>query len=326
MKPLRQSSILHLLVFGFATFALSCLHPPEFDKEDGTPFSEEALQDNLAESWGEFNPHEMLKGEINYQEKSVKISTSEARPVLLKTTSVYDVAPFVEDPSYLVYTLAMKSKEDPEHDLPTPSVRERNIIVPTQSEESSTAVYANKNPEAMGLAARLHRLAFKSVKKYSNDPNYPILSEAPKLLDEESDSQLISVDLLLSVWHMCTPPTKELVAAGLVSIECFNLKTTPLTKVIPKTNLGDGCQGFPDCRIKAKKIEFDIVYVTKESETSLTTRTKLFYSVTVSAEAPFLSKVLELCYKGMAAVQNQKFPVTICHNTTNFLVGSKESE
>jgi hypothetical protein len=297
----------------------SCMKPPDYENQDGPKVTVEALRNALSEGWGEFNPHEMLKGEANSQEKTIQISTLKPRLTLLKTASVFEIKTPQEEPNTLLYSIVLESKEDPENDLPKPTSRERPISAPKDSAQAAKS-FSNLSLQGIPLAAQLHRGALRTIQKYS-DTESPI-----NTLDDETDSQMISADMLFSLWHMCTPPSPRLVQLGLINIECFNLKVTKAKEAPPKNpKNGNNCGNLPQCQLLATTIQFDIVYSTKDNKTETTTRTKISYTAKMSQDLPFLSKILDLCYLGMASAQNQKFPVTICYKTTHIQAGAPET-
>jgi hypothetical protein len=308
------------LTIAWACVASSCMKPPDYENQDGPKVSVEALRNALAEGWGEFNPHEMLKGEANSQERTVQISTLKPRLTLLKTASVYEIKTPQEEPNILLYSIVLESKEDPENELPVPTTRERPISAPKDNSQAAKS-FANLSLQGIPLAAKLHQGALRTIQKYS-DTETPIAA----LNDDETDSQMISADMLFSLWHMCTPPSPRLVQLGLINIECFNLKVTKVKEAPPKNpKNGNNCGNLPQCQLLATTIQFDIVYSTKDNKTETTTRTKISYTIKMSHDVPFLSKILDLCYLGMASAQNQKFPVTICYKTTHIQAGVPET-
>jgi hypothetical protein len=293
----------------------SCMKPPDFEDQDGPRVTVDALRRTLLEGWGDFNPHEMQKGEANSQERTIQISTLKPRLTLLKTATVFDIESPQDDPKTVVYSIVLESKEDPENTLPKPTTRERPISAPKDNSESAQA-FASLSAQGVPMAAKFHQLALRSIQKYS-DPGSSL-----SVLDDETDSQMISADMFFSLWHMCTPPSPALVQLGLINIECFKLKVTRLKEAPPKNpKNGDNCGNLPGCQLQATEIQFDIVYSTKDEKAETTSRTKITYTAKMSHDVPFLSKILDMCYLGMASTQNQKIPVKICYKTTNIQAG-----
>lgn len=288
---------------------VSCLEPPDYAKEDGAKVGVEVLRNKLLDAWGgDVNLNQMAVGESNAQEKTVKIATSIPQTVLLKTTRVAKIKESESDPSIVEFTITSITKEDPDNETPEPSSREFTFSARKQktlTAESLREIHLENQQE--NLLQNLNQALQKK--------QVPIST-----LDQETDAQVTSLHMMAALWNMCNPPSASMVQLGLLAIECFNLKVTPILSAVPDLVRRDdpACEGLPDCQMKVTQIEFDIVYTVKEENSPVTSRTKVNYSVRFSSDVNFLSRILDFCYTGMASAQNQKFPVTICFKTTKF--------
>lgn len=102
-------------------------------------------------------------------------------------------------------------------------------------------------------------------------------------------------------------------------VECYNLKTWESREPAPEQVASrEGCEGLTDCKWTLKNISFDIVLNQVDSNTRVTSRTKARYLVRISQDAPYLSRLVELCTEGLAGSGNTQFPANICQTVKNF--------
>lgn len=102
-------------------------------------------------------------------------------------------------------------------------------------------------------------------------------------------------------------------------VSCFNLKTWESTDDTPaEVAKQPGCQGLTDCKWRQKNVSFDIVLTSKDEKTGVTTKSKATYTVRMSPDVPYLSRITEFCYQGIGSAQNTHFPVTVCQKIKNF--------
>lgn len=100
---------------------------------------------------------------------------------------------------------------------------------------------------------------------------------------------------------------------------CYNLKTWDSLEAAPSAVASrEGCEGLPNCQWRQKNVAFDLVLKTKDEKTGVTSKTKASYTIKMSPDAPYLSRLTEFCYQGIGTASGTHFPVLICHKIKNF--------
>lgn len=107
------------------------------------------------------------------------------------------------------------------------------------------------------------------------------------------------------------------------NVTCHNLKVK--NEVVPAPELvskQEGCQGLPDCKMNLKHVSFDLVVV-GQNEDGSSRQDKVNYQVTVSPDAPYLSRLMTFCYRGVVTVApaGNQYLVKICDKVKNFQRG-----
>lgn len=103
------------------------------------------------------------------------------------------------------------------------------------------------------------------------------------------------------------------------NVSCYNLKTWESLENAPSQVASrPDCEGLQGCKWLQKNLSFDLILESKDDKTGVTSRTKATYSVKMSPDAPYLSRVTEFCYEGIGNVSNTHFPVKICQRIKNF--------
>jgi hypothetical protein len=104
---------------------------------------------------------------------------------------------------------------------------------------------------------------------------------------------------------------------------CYRLTNTDIDyEVPPSAAVQHGC-GIEDvCTIKAKKIEFDMIRNYQLDKDGKPKRTH--YTLIISKEVPFLSRVLQFCSRGLYEMSssNQKILADLCYDINNYAFGN----
>lgn len=112
------------------------------------------------------------------------------------------------------------------------------------------------------------------------------------------------------------------VNSGTYPETCHQLKSTTIQYKVPLAAANQhNCSDIMNCYIPAKKIEFDIVRKYQKDQEGKPKRTH--YTLVLSPEVPFLSRVLQLCSRGIYEItsSNQKILADICYTVNNYAAG-----
>lgn len=288
--------------------SLSCMKEPKFAEDEGTPVNPEELQTKFIEARGDFDPFKIRLNEFSEQEKTFQISTLQSKPTLQKGVTVSEI---VDLGTELEFHITIQAKEFLDNNQMKPSTRQR-IARATKPTAPSTTM----------ATTALHQNVLKSLAAVQTQA-VPLQAKSTvhAMVDETEIAQL-GYELFANLLNVCNPPSESMVQQGITGIECFNLKAEKVLEPVPEyVKTQPNCQGFVNCNINVTKIEFYVIYTEYDSETKITTRSKVMYNIKLSSEAPFFSKLLDFCYTGVATAENQQFPVTFCTKTINFKFG-----
>ncbi len=104
---------------------------------------------------------------------------------------------------------------------------------------------------------------------------------------------------------------------------CYGLVTTDFKyRVPPMASEQHGCADSANCFINARKIEYDTISNTQVDKDGKPRRSH--FTFILSKEAPFLSRVLQFCQRGLWEVTNsqQKVVVDQCFDVANYTFGT----
>lgn len=103
---------------------------------------------------------------------------------------------------------------------------------------------------------------------------------------------------------------------------CHNLKSENIQFRAPIAAAAQhGCADTANCFIPAKKIEFDRLQKTVLDKDGKPKRTH--YTMIISPETPFLSRMMQLCIRGVYGITNsdQKILADVCYTVNNYAFG-----
>lgn len=103
---------------------------------------------------------------------------------------------------------------------------------------------------------------------------------------------------------------------------CHQLKISDIQFKVPLAAAHQqNCSDLTNCIIPAKKVEFDIVRKYQTDQDGKPKRTH--YTVLLSPNVPFLSRVLQLCSRSIYEItnSNQKILADICYSVNNYAAG-----
>ncbi|MFP5520115.1 MAG: hypothetical protein ACLGGX_09445 [Bdellovibrionia bacterium] len=138
----------------------------------------------------------------------------------------------------------------------------------------------------------------------------------PKLNAQASvGTQSLGVSILQNLLMACIPGEDW-------NVTCHNLQVKSEVKPAPDlVKRQENCGGIPECKMTYKTVSFDLVVKTSNDPNAKAE--KVNYRVEISPEAPYLSKLMTFCYRGVVTVspsQNQ-YLVTLCNRVMNFQFG-----
>ncbi len=133
----------------------------------------------------------------------------------------------------------------------------------------------------------------------------------------------LGVEKAYSLIQQCAKPDgldkycQEQFKAESCDLYCSNLKVWEETRTPPDLIKDqENCGGLPDCKLKVKIIKFDSIFEVKTP--SAIEKQKISYHIALSPDLPYLSKLVELCQRGLIQIDSSKLLVTICSKVKNF--------
>lgn len=115
----------------------------------------------------------------------------------------------------------------------------------------------------------------------------------------------------------CHPDAKS-------SETCYQLQVTDFKYRVPQTAASQhDCADTGNCLINARRIEFDMIQNKVIDKDGKPKRTH--YTVIVSNEVPYLSRVLKYCSRSLYEISslNQKILADFCYDINNYAFGNK---
>lgn len=285
MKKFRF--VLPLLVC--MTTVVSCIKKPL--DEEANPASIEQVQSALSEGWGSADPLTMAPNDFLFQETEQKIENNQTPFFVLQEGIT--ISKKEELATEFLYTFLYQNRVVKEGAEGKESTREdhRSVGKPDAALAMAKSLQINKlktfaDDYQMSLGfERLYGLAFACVKSDGLD-------------------------------KYC----KEELGVDSCEIQCSNLVSTEEVKPVPDLiKAQENCGGFENCTYMVKKVAFDWTIALKKGES--VEKQRVNYSISLSPDMPFFSRMTEYCFRQLYPVQNQKVLVTTCTKLKNFKRG-----
>ncbi len=272
-----------------------CLkRPPELAIDDGEPVNISAVEDALANGFGDVNPLQIKQNEFVALAQTQQIYDLPERIGYQAGTSVQKREVFADR---VDYTLIQQLVEYDAGQNQKSSTSQRKISIGTGA------------VQARGVSQHPTIQFCRSIFNSSQNMAQRIKAN---LVGRASDrSSPISLESFCSVALAC-----EMVG------ECFNFETettfeSPPSAVAKSAN----CQGIPNCKLKVVTTKFAFVFMDVDSQGN-ELRNKILYEVKVSPDVPYLSRLLSQCRQGIVPIdKNTKVYAKICDKVTDFLPG-----
>jgi hypothetical protein len=260
---------------------------PDLKDDDGEPAATASVQQALLGAWGDADATDMSLNEFAYTEKKLMIPGMPDRLTFMEGKTIQQVAENAEEKEYTIVQQIAEVISENETKL---STSQRKIV-------------AKKGGELFGKPASQDALvAMSSGDVHTMEAALPL-----------------SIETLQSLLFACVRDTGW-------DVECFNLTTWEETEPLPpQVGSRPGCEGLADCRWRKKVVRFDLVLDQLDSDTNTRVRSKAIYTIKMSPDAPFMSRITDFCYNGLATVGNAKIPVTLCQSILNFRRGAPET-
>lgn len=287
----------YLVMLLATSSVISCVKQPQ--EEEEVPTTIDAVQSSLSDAWGHADPLTMTPNDFLFQETEQKLETNPS-PFFVLQEGV-TVSKKEETDKEWVYTFLYQTKVYKQGQEGAQSTREDHRSVTKKDPALAVTQQARSNAVLKPLAddyqmtlgfERLYNLAYACAKTDSLD----------KYCKEE-----LKVD-------SC-------------DITCSNLKVTEQMVPVPdliKTQ--PNCGGYASCMYRTKKVAFD--WTIALTHNGAVEKQKVNYSVTLSPDMPFLSRMTEYCYRQLVTIPphdnqaEQKVLVTTCTKLRNFKRGT----
>lgn len=295
-KPLLFACLLTMTVS-------SCMLKPDME-DNATPASLVEVQKSLATSWGKADPLSMNPNDFIYLETDQRLEQQEPKVVMQEGITVSKKEEATNEYNYtFLYQTALISGEQ--------------IQQSTKEDHRCVAKNADGCATALVQSAASVPIAMKSLKK---------MQEAAVKVSA-TDSQLtLGFEKFIGLAYACqTTPAlvkycQEQLDADTCEVSCANLKSfNEQTEAPPLIKAQTNCGGFPDCKINLNRVSFDWSF--KLTKGQATQTQKINYSIALSPDMPFLSRVMEYCSRGLINVPQlgTKVLVSICNRVKNYV-------
>lgn len=281
-----------LLILTLAAGTLSCVKTPEIDEEEA-PTTLAEVQESLSEAWGNADPMTMTPNDFLLQQTFRKIETA-------------------EDKLLLQEGITISKKEERENDwLFTYLYQTETLTNDGQTQQSTRED---------------HRVVTKAT------PSMEVFHRAIQLQGEvkplaDDLHMSLGFERLIGLAYACQKTAeqdkvcKESLGYDSCEIKCFNLKVTEEVRPAPDLiKAQNNCGGLENCSLKVKTVSFDWAAYYKKGE--VTEKQKVNYSITMTQDLPFFSRVTDYCYRALAQAGTQKALVTVCTRMKNFIRGT----
>lgn len=316
MKSWRLALLLPVI----SLVSSSCMKTPELD-EKSVPASVQEVQNTMAKSWGNSDPLSMTVNDFVYTETDQRVEQQDPRLVLQEGITVSNKQDATNEVNYTyLYQVAVingtssqqSTREDhrcvAKNDSGCPSTPASDGSSSSDSSSSSTTAVPKELKGLTKLQAAASSSSSSDVKPFADD--YQMSLGFEKFLSLAYACQKSS-----SLDKYC----KEQLGVDTCDIQCSNLAVNEDTQDAPPSMKAlANCGGLTDCKIKLKRITFDWSFITKTGTT--THSQKINYSMALSQDLPFLSRLVEYCSRGLIDIPSSgtKVLVTVCNRQKDY--------
>lgn len=273
---------------------VSCLETPELSNDDGPQASVEEVQTALVQAWGDADPGSIALKEFRFLEREQRIQDYSPRLVYQEGFSITErkIAPNPGNPQ--------------ENDIYYKGIHQTNEISDGESKFSS----------------REENFAVACVPGLTCPlPSNETLTASSVIRPQ---AVVFGVEVILGLMQSCVKDASFVKAcqeakADACDLRCHNLNVAEEIRPAPPLVAQQAnCAGLPHCEIRVRKVSFDLVVEIKVADS--TERQKITYNIGVSPDVPYLSRLMDYCYRGLVKIpsSSQRVLVEICDKVKNF--------
>lgn len=269
--------------------AIGCIKKPVDEEEN--PASLEQVQQALSDAWGTADPLTMAPNDFLFQETEQTLENN-ASPFFVLQEGI-TISKKEELPDQFLYTFLYQTRVLKEGSESQQSTREDRRSV-GKADPSLTE----------------HRIEpFQRLKPFADDYQMSLGFE-----------RFYGLAFACAKSEGLDKYCKEELGVDNCEIQCSNLSVSETISPLPQLiKEQPNCGGFENCTYRLKKVAFDWMISLKKGES--VEKQRVNYSVSLSPDMPFLSRLTEYCFKQLYPVQNQKVLVTTCTKLRNFKRG-----
>ncbi len=289
-------------------------------EEPVVPASLAEIQKQMVLSWGQSDPLTMNTGDFAYFETEQRIELLVPKVVLKEGITVGGK---IETNNEFNYTFFYQSAVISGDQTQQATREDKRCIAKTSvgcnSAPASSVVpvtnlstLSTSKPSADSLAP----LAFKAFNKMKATAIKPMAADLQLSLGFE---KFIALAYACQKTDSVTKYCVETLGADSCDITCSNLKSEDeIQDLPPLIQAQPNCGGYPDCKIKVKRVSFDWNFILVRG--TVTQTQKINYTIAISPDLPFLSRVVDYCSRGLIDVPQigSKVLVNICSKLKNY--------
>jgi|GEM_PF-5700312 hypothetical protein len=287
----------YLLILCCTTLLTSCLKDPEVTNDDGVQSESVKVGTAVVNAWGTDDPLSIGYNEqvsINYTQEFLGYPT---RVNLQESfTAIGKDATSVEKQT--IFAFAHRTNE---------------IDADGNSKISTTTKYLPVHGRTDDVEPTAAETLLDSMAARA----------AGDIHAQASEIAIIGTFKVLALLSSCELDDEDKKACDAQKVQCsqrcYNLNVSQETVAPPAAvQARANCGGVPDCQINLKKVSFDIIMETKQGST--TQKTKVSRWVSIYQDAPYVSKLMENCYRGLVKIPNssQRVLATLCDRVVDF--------
>lgn len=199
----------------------------------------------------------------------------------------------------------------------TQTLEQQDLTIQSITDTSSTLslnVLSTKTKYSGGQTTQSTRAWIKNFTKYSG---FAFSNSAQTLAADDVDAPIFLFQAMQSLaLSSCSD-------SGSYPETCHNLSASEINYKVPPTSAHTHqCTDIYNCFIKAKKIEFDLV---RKYEIDSDGKPKrIHYTLVLSPNVPFTSRVLQYCSRTLYTIEGvqQKILADLCYNVNNYNAGN----